>query len=193
MQDNCPTPFSVDPTIPTDVAFSFENCFATLPPRAYLASKNYTISLLYRPNNLKVSAQKSSHAILYMYQTLSGANYRLALSAGPDGFVGFSTVQGQAVMRSSTMALTAGTWTYIAVTLSGANAILYINGTEAVRKTLSANDPSVVRNFNQIGRTDLTYETNSSIKELKIYNKALTQGEIKQYANSYYCTRGLIC
>ena len=192
MQDNCPTPFTVDPTIPTDVAFSFENCFATLPPRAYLASKNYTISLLYRPNNLKVSAQKTGQAIFYTYQTFSGLNYRLGLFAAPDGLVSFGTMSGVS-MKASKMALTASTWTYIAVTLSGANAILYINGTEAVRKTLSANDPSVVRNFNQIGRTDLTYETNSSIKELKIYNKALTQGEIKQYANSYYCTRGLIC
>ena len=85
-------------------------------------------------------------------------------------------------------------WSFIAVTLSGEDSIsYYLNGNADGTATLSG--INTVLAFSQIGRghNSATYSFNGLIDEVKIYNYALTQDEIKaEYNQGKVSTMGVL-
>jgi hypothetical protein len=67
-------------------------------------------------------------------------------------------------------------WTHVVVTMDGANAKMYINGTYDHQKAYTAYN--FLANFN-VGRTPAgSYYFNGSVANLKIYNRALSAAEV---------------
>ena len=187
MQNNCPAPqFVQDPSSPyaSDKVFNFTRCVGVLPSGSYLAT-DYTISFLVYLNSYTYEYQ-----IIFYYsksRTTSGVGIGFERNSGQ---VGFST-QSDTQIKSGANQVSVRTWTYVAVTLAGSQGTIYFNGNVVGQGRLSANDPAVIRTFNQIGLLDSVHTINALIKEFKIYNRALSQAEIKQNANSNYCPNGL--
>ena len=87
---------------------------------------------------------------------------------------------GGAKMVSAASALAAGTWTHLAATFDGATLRIYVNGTQASQLAVSgsiATSTGVLR----IGGNSIWGEYFSGlIDEVRVYNRALSAGEIGQ-------------
>ena len=83
---------------------------------------------------------------------------------------------------SSSVAITAGTWNHVAVTLSGVTATLYVNGAAAGTNTAMTLTPSSLGSTTQNYLGDSQFSADPSLNGLvddfRIYNRAFTAGEI---------------
>ncbi|HUO06846.1 MAG TPA: LamG-like jellyroll fold domain-containing protein [Phycisphaerae bacterium] len=82
----------------------------------------------------------------------------------------------------SSTAISTGVWTNIAVTLSGTNATLYINGVNVgSNANMTLNPASLgITNLNYLGKSQFPDPALSgSIDDFRIYNRALTQSQIQ--------------
>ncbi|MGM0881101.1 MAG: LamG-like jellyroll fold domain-containing protein [Bacillota bacterium] len=80
-----------------------------------------------------------------------------------------------------TSALAAGGWHHVAVVLNGATGILYVDGVEAGRNSAMTLKPSNMGTTTQnwIGRSQYSDPyLNGRVDDFRVYNKALTAGEI---------------
>jgi len=79
----------------------------------------------------------------------------------------------------ATLSATTGTWSHIAVTLSGSTVKFYLNGTLLGTSQSVAKTPRSAGNGSlNIGRTGTTY-MNGSLDELNIFNRTLGDAEIR--------------
>ncbi len=111
----------------------------------------------------------------YLYLTPSSGDGKLRF--------GIKNTAGEQTVETS--ALTVGTWTHVAVTLSGDMATLYVNGSPA------ASNPSVTINptdfkpwVNNIGKSQWPADPrfNGRIDEFRVYNYALSAGDVAALA-----------
>lgn len=105
-----------------------------------------------------------------------GTNLKLGYKGGGGGFI------------NSVSAIPAGQWTHIAIVFNGTNGKLYINGVEDRSATVTAVGTSDIQPI--IGsrwdtkNVDTTLPFNGSISDVRIYDHALSQGEIANLAQS---------
>ena len=87
---------------------------------------------------------------------------------------------------NSSVALSAGTWTHVAVTLSGTTGQIYVNGTLAGTTTTMTLKPSDlgVTTINYLGRSQFSADPylNGAVDEFQIYGRALSASEISALA-----------
>ena len=122
----------------------------------------------------------------YMYLTpKNGSNGKVRYAIIPSGAGGEQQIDGPA-------ALATGTWTHVAVTLSGSTGILYLNGVASGTNTAMSFKPSSLGNTTQnyLGKSQFSGDPylNGAIDEFQIYNRALNAGEISVLAAGQLAT-----
>ena len=107
----------------------------------------------------------------------SGGNLRFAI-----------TVSGNSYEQQlSTTALTVGTWTHVAVTISNNSAVLYVNGSPAVSSTTFTNTPARVAPVkNYLGKSQFAGDPffNGRLDQVEIADYALSAAQIAALAGS---------
>lgn len=169
--------------------------FATLPTGVLNGLTNFTIMGWVKLNSrlaqgrmfdFGTSTAPGSTTGVYMFLTpYNGSNMRFAITTN-----GFNNEQGINVT-----ALNTGVWTHVAVTLSGSSAKLYVNG------VLSGSNNSMTLNPSKLGTTTQNYLGKSqfgpdpyfdgSFDDFRIYNRALTVGEIALFQTQLGAPTGL--
>jgi fibronectin type 3 domain-containing protein/regulation of enolase protein 1 (concanavalin A-like superfamily) len=122
----------------------------------------------------------------YMFLTpYNGSNMRFAITTN-----GFNNEQGINVT-----ALNTGVWTHVAVTLSGSSAKLYVNGVLSGSNNSMTLNPSVLGTTTQnyLGKSQFGPDPyfNGSFDDFRIYNRALTAGEIALFQTQLGAPTGL--
>jgi len=116
----------------------------------------------------------------YMMLTPNSSSGNLRFAITTSGY-------GNEQSLTSSTALTAGTWTHIAVTLSGSTCKLYINGSVVAVKTNMTLEPSNLGNTTQnyIGKSQYSADPylSGAIDDFRIYSRALSTNELTALAN----------
>jgi PKD repeat protein len=98
--------------------------------------------------------------------------------------VGGGTIGGATGEATGTSALTANTWTHLAVTYNGATLILYVNGVQVSSLTRTGNIATSTNPL-QIGGDSLYGQFfQGAIDEVRVYNVARTQTQIQADMNA---------
>lgn len=119
----------------------------------------------------------------------STSNYMfLTPDAGDTNRIRFAITSGSGPeQRLDGPALVPGSWTHIAVTLTGTTATLYINGLAVAVDTSMTLDPSSlgITNQNYLGKSQFGADPalQGSIDDFRIYNTALSAQQIMQLAD----------
>jgi fibronectin type 3 domain-containing protein len=96
---------------------------------------------------------------------------------------------------NSSVALSPGTWTHVAVTISGTTGQIYVNGTLAGTTTTMTLKPSDlgVTTFNYLGKSQFGSDPylNGAVDEFQIYGRALSVAEISALAAPLAAPDGL--
>jgi fibronectin type 3 domain-containing protein len=150
--------------------------YATLPAELVSSLTDFTISTWVNPTTLDTWARvfdfgTGTTNYLFLSTTKGAGKPRVAFK------VNGAAEQGV----DSSVALTAGAWSHVAVTLSGNTMTLYVNGAVAGTNTNVTARPS------QLGSTTLNYlgksqfndpYLNGALDDFRIYNRALSASEI---------------
>lgn len=104
-------------------------------------------------------------------------NWQLRYNA-PGGFMGFQFNAGGSKWISVQQNLNAGVWYHIIGTYDGSDAVCYLNGEETQRMSMPAINSSN-DNF-LIGQDGWVNVFNGVVDEVRMYNRALTEAEVKQ-------------
>ncbi len=100
----------------------------------------------------------------------------------------------QQINTSTTIA--SGTWTHIAITLSGSTGTLYVNGTSVGTNTAMTLSPTSLATTTQnyIGKSQFSTDPylNGSVDDFQIYSRALTAAEITAIATPPVSPDGLM-
>jgi len=102
-----------------------------------------------------------------------------------DGKLRFGIKRGGTEQIVQTSALATGTWTHVAVTLSGDTATLYVNGSPAAANPAVTFNPSDFQSrANFIGKSQWAADPlfNGRIDEFRVYNHALSAGAVAALA-----------
>lgn len=156
--------------------------YATLPSGVVAGLTNFTISAWVKLNSL------SNWARLFDFGTGTNVYMFLAPQNGSTGKLRFaistSGSSGEQQINTS-YAFTPGTWTHVAVTLSGSTGTLYVNGTAVGSNSAMTLNPSSlgVTTLNYIGKSRYSDPYfNGLIDEFQIYPRALSTAEIATLA-----------
>jgi len=119
----------------------------------------------------------------HMYIIANAAGNRPQFGITIDGTAGLQAVSGDSQLPT-------GTWTHIAVTLSGGMATLYVNGVAAGTNSSMTLTPSSLgtTTANWIGRSQFPMRSveflNAAIDEFQIYDRAFTSTEVQALTTS---------
>ncbi|CAH0148640.1 MULTISPECIES: cellulose binding domain-containing protein [unclassified Pedobacter] len=152
------------------------NGYATLPTSVVSTLNDFTIATWVKMDGISNWARIfdfGTGTTNYMFLTpkSSAGNPRYAIKAG-----------GGELILNSNIAIATGVWTHIAVTQSGNEAIMYINGTEVGRNNAMTLKPLSLGNttLNYLGKSQWPDPMlNGTLDDFRIYSKALTATEIK--------------
>ena len=156
--------------------------YLTLPSGVMNGQTNFTISAWVKPATFATWARVfdfGTGTTNYMFLTTqytstspNGAKPRFAIRT--------ASVSEQGI--NSTIALTAGSWNHVAITLSGSTATLYVNGAVAGTNSAMTLTPSSLgaTTLNYIGKSQFSADAylNGAVDEFRIYNRALTAAEV---------------
>lgn len=154
------------------------NQYVSLPAGIVANLSDFTLSFWVNPTTLSTW----SRIIDFSTGTTQNSLYFTPRTAG--GLLRFGLrVNGNAqnLEAPSSVQLTTGTWSHVAVTLSGNTATMYINGTAVATSTTMTNRPSglggtTVNSLGKSSSADPYFD--GAIDEFRLYGTALTAGEI---------------
>ncbi|HEX3030365.1 MAG TPA: M6 family metalloprotease domain-containing protein [Clostridia bacterium] len=154
--------------------------YASLPAGVVSSLDDFTITAWVKLNRI------SSWIRVFDFGTGTTTNMYLTASNGSVPWFAITTGGNGSEQRiNGTSALITGTWTHVAVSLSGSTGILYVNGTEVARNTSMTLKPSSLGNTTQnyIGKSQYSDPyLNGEVDEFKIYRRALSVSEISTLA-----------
>jgi regulation of enolase protein 1 (concanavalin A-like superfamily) len=170
------------------LALGLSGGYATLPSgfaTALQSASNFTISGWVKLGSL------NNWARMFDFGTGTNANMYLAPVNG-SGYIQYAITTGgyTAEQRlTSTTALAANTWTFLAVTLSGTTGTLYVNGTAVATNNAMTLNPHSLGTTTQDYLGDSQYSSDptlqGSIDDVRVYNVGLSTPQITQLYNSY--------
>src|SRR5581483_9806687 len=158
--------------------------YVTLPTGIVSSLSDFTISTWVKPGSV------SNWSRIFDFGTGTTAYMFLTPQNGATSVPRFAiTTSGGAGEQqiNANAALSPGTWTHIAVTLSGSTGILYINGVETGRNSSMTLKPSNLGNtaLNYLGRSQYSDPyLAGSLDDFQIYKRALSASEIAAFAIS---------
>lgn len=98
--------------------------------------------------------------------------------------IGFETSDGTYQFDSSTTTVSAGVWTHIIITRSGANLAFYLNGAAAgTSSSARSGSLDTTANFN-IGSFAGSQTFNGNLDEIALWKRQLSSGEVTSLYNS---------
>jgi hypothetical protein len=142
-------------------------------------TKQLTISAWIRPNaveNKGILSKLSGDG--YEFRIISGGKIEFRINRATSG-TRYKLLSNQSYIADGK------TWTHVAVTFSGNNSTLYINGKED--NSIDFNLVSIISNTSdlRIGAVGNGNRWNGGLDDMRLYNKALTENEISTlYENS---------
>lgn len=156
--------------------------YATLPSGMVAGLNDFTIATWVKVTTLAAGAR------IFDFGTGTSTSMYLAPQSGtgmPRFAITTSGSGGEQQINSS-VAITAGAWTHVAVTLSGSIATLYINGVAAGTNTGMTLRPSSLgaTTQNYLGKSQSASDPNlqGSLDDFRIYGRALLAAEIQALA-----------
>jgi len=158
------------------------NGYATLPAGVVSTLTDFTVSTWVKLDSV------ASWARIFDFGSGTSTYMNLMPKNGNTGYLRYAITTGGSggeQQINSTTALTAGTWTHVAVTLSGTLGILYVNGIEVGRDSTMTLNPSSLGSTTQnyIGKSQFSDPNlKGTLDEFRIYKQALTP---KQIASLY--------
>ena len=163
------------------VALSGSSQYVSLPTGIVSGVGDFTVAAWVKPTALTKWARVfdfGTGTTNYMYL----ASYNPATSK-PRFAIRTPAVNEQIIDGT---ALTAGVWTHVAVTLSGATGTMYVNGVAAGSNTGFTLKPASLGSTTQnyVGRSQFSADTylNGAVDELQVYGRALAATEIAALA-----------
>ena len=104
--------------------------------------------------------------------------------ADADGYPSFKFAYSEVLTGS--VKIQAGVWTYIAVTLSNTNGVIYLNNQTIGQMDMRVQNKLTVREVINIGKGVVNWDPaiTGTFSDLKIFDQALTPDEI--YANQFW-------
>jgi len=159
------------------VNLSGSNQYVTLPAGIVSNLNDFTISAWVKPSSLDTWAR------VFDFGTGTATNMMLTTKNGANGKPRFSIrISNSAEQQiDASSPLPIGTWTHIAVTLSGSTGTLYVNGAASGTNTAMSLKPSGMGSttLNYLGKSQYNDPyLNGSIDDFRIYTRALSAGEI---------------
>ncbi|HEY8937189.1 MAG TPA: LamG-like jellyroll fold domain-containing protein, partial [Cyclobacteriaceae bacterium] len=156
--------------------------YVSLPSGIVSSLTNFTISVWVKPTTITNWMRLfdfGSGTTNYMFFAMStGSTPRYAIR---------TPSVGEKVINSS-VALTTGKWSHIAITQSGSTAMMYINGVVVGSNTAMTLSPSSLGNttLNYIGKSQFSNDPylNASVDDFRIYGRSLTASEISSVMNT---------
>ncbi len=142
---------------------------------------NVTVSAWINSTNLS-----GIHRIVGASRTVTSNGFTFGTSGAGLLFTTFSVKD----YTSTTITLSTNTWTHVVAVMSGFNVTYYVNGASAQTITGTANgnantdDPLYIGASTPLGSSALQEVFSGSIDEVRIYNRALSAGEVAAIYNA---------
>ncbi|MEO8616839.1 MAG: LamG-like jellyroll fold domain-containing protein [Luteolibacter sp.] len=154
----------------------------TLPAGVVSTLGDFTISTWVKLNSV------SNWTRIFDFGSGTGTYMYLTPQNGSTGKIGYAilTRGGSEQQISGGSPLQTGTWTHVAVTLSGSTGTLYVNGVSVGTNPSMTAKPSALAGTpqNYIGRSQFSADPylDGAVDEFRIYNRALSLAEIQSLA-----------
>jgi O-glycosyl hydrolase len=163
-------------------AVNFTGGYASLPTGIVGALGDFTIAAWIKPTTIDSWARVfdfGAGTSNYMFFTPKASDTSLPRFA-------ITTGSGEQQINSSA-AISSGTWTHVAITLSGNTATLYINGVVAGANTSMTLRPSSLGSTTQnyIGKSQFSADPTfkGAVDDFRIYERSLSASEVGTLAN----------
>ena len=157
-------------------ALKFSNSYAKLPPGKYVG-QNFTITAWVQLSIIQAWTK------LIEFSNANNADMISIALADADGYPSFKFAYSEVLTGS--VKIQAGVWTYIAVTLSNTNGVIYLNNQTIGQMDMRVQNKLTVREVINIGKGVVNWDPaiTGTFSDLKIFDQALTPDEI--YANQF--------
>ena len=161
------------------------NDYVSLPPGVVAGLTDFTISAWVKLNGT------SSNTRIFDFGSDTSKYMELCPKNGITGFMRLEALKGGVMeLIDTTYTFPTGTWTHVALTLSGSTGTLYVNGTAVGSNAVMSINPSSLgldTTKNYIGKSQwgsLSY-LNGSVDDFRIYNYAFSAADIAALAFPY--------
>ncbi len=146
-----------------------------------LSSGRYTQALWVKPTS---GADVYRGIIGFQPDRLAGGRYPFIYQKGTALYAGFGTGGDTWKGVIANNVLPIGQWSHVAVTFDGSEMELYVNGKSvAFNSSFAGSLPTTSVSQLSIGRINTAFA--GSVDEVRLYNRALTEGEVSQLAAGY--------
>jgi hypothetical protein len=166
------------------------NGYVSLPPALFLGATNLTITVWIKLNTLVtwqrlfdvgVNAHLAANPMTgtsYLNLILKDLNGKLGLNATTDGYLGEQRITSEPIPQ--------GAWKHVAVVLASGKATLYIDGSVVgMSSALPTLQGLGTIDYAYVGRSQFPGDPalDAEIDELRVYNRALSVGEVEAVFN----------
>ncbi len=146
-----------------------------------MSSGRYTQALWVKPTS---GADVYRGIIGFQPDRLAGGRYPFIYQKGTALYAGFGTGGDTWKGVIANNVLPIGQWSHVAVAFDGSEMELYVNGRSvAFNSSFAGSLPTTSVSQLSIGRINTAFA--GSVDEVRLYNRALTEGEVSQLAAGY--------